>query len=126
MNPEVTAFHDRMFDYVPYDTLFLLYGDPAVLLKRAQDRQVELHQAAKKWNTVEKAHEISKKFMDKFGQDPRTVLVPADTPLTSFERFDRYVGPAIIEQSKGTLRFDRNAIVRRLREQYPEGQGSLY
>jgi thymidylate kinase len=129
-NQELSDTHYRVYNGVPYDMLFLMHGDAIKLLKRAQERTGSAidgsHQAAKKWNTPERAKVISDRFISLFGQDPRTVLVPADTSQTTLERFHQYVGPALIQQCRGKLRFDRNQILKRLSHQYPREFGRLY
>lgn len=48
------------------DLLFHFFGDPAVLLKRAQVREVETHQSKKRWNNVEEQTRIQGVYFDMF------------------------------------------------------------
>lgn len=121
----LSDFYNAKFAGPHFDTLFLMYGDPIILLERARKRAKETHQAAKAWNTPEDAVAIQKRFFAYLGADGRTIPVPANGPLTAFERFCAYVGPTLLDQNKW-LSFDYDAARIKLMAEHPDDEGYLY
>jgi dTMP kinase len=83
------------FQGLPWDVFFLLHGDPAKLLARAQARTTETHQDAKKWNTVENMEKTQAKFLADFGTDSHTVTVPTGNGFSAFQEWALYIGPVL-------------------------------
>lgn len=86
----------REFRGLDHDLFFLLLGDPAYLLDRAQKRATESHQGAKKWNNVESMEQVQKTFIDEFAHERKTMPVPTDQGLSALDEFRTYIGPALI------------------------------
>lgn len=77
------------------DLLFLMDGDPAIFLERANAR-AETHQVAKKWNDLASALKFRTTFMNLYCWDARTVRLHSDV-FTPGELLRREVVPALVK-----------------------------
>ncbi len=77
-NPMIQGWYRQVLERVPWDLFFLLTGDAEKLLRRAQARTGEAHQAEKKWNDVEHARVVVDVFRREFAYLPTTSVIYTD------------------------------------------------
>jgi dTMP kinase len=95
IHPFLDAAYRDLLGPVP-DVIFLLVGTPEHLLERAQGRQVETHQAGKKWNNADSQRHIQDAYYKLLVPYKQTVIVPTDV-LDPQALFDLYIWPAAEE-----------------------------
>lgn len=77
------------------DIMFLLTGNPEILLERARKRTVETHQKGKQWNKIESQIKIQNEYVRLLSGKPNVVTIDVNE-MQEEKIFEEFIWPVVL------------------------------